>query len=84
MQLADGDEAPLAPELPRVLALQNGKIEHAGGADEIDAMAGEILRRFRLVPLEHASPPPTRRMRHPGSDFLHRRASLGEHVRPVA
>jgi hypothetical protein len=56
MQLADGEEAPLAPELARILALQHRKIEHAGRADEIDAMTGEIFRRLGFVPLEHASP----------------------------
>jgi hypothetical protein len=84
VQLADREEAPLAPELARVLALQNREIEHAGGADEIDAVAGEILRRLRLVPLEHASPMPTRRMRHPDMGFLHAGASLGEGIRPPA
>jgi hypothetical protein len=73
MELADGEEAPLAPELARVLALQHREVEHAGGADEIDAVTGEIVRRPGLVPLEHASPLPTRRMRHPDMGVFARR-----------
>ena len=56
MQLSDGDEATLAPELALVFALQDREIEHACGANEINAMTGEIVRRPGLVPLEHASP----------------------------
>lgn len=56
VDLADGDEAPLTPELARILALENRKVEHARGADKVDAMAGEIVGRPGFVPLEHASP----------------------------
>lgn len=51
--MADGDTPPFAHELAVVLALQNRIREHAGGADEVHPVVGQIVLPCPLVPLEH-------------------------------
>lgn len=46
-------ETPLAMELPGILPLEHGIVEHHGSTDEIDAVLGDILLAARLLPLEH-------------------------------
>lgn len=46
-------KTPLAVELPGILALEHGIVEHDRRTDEIDAVLGDILLAARLLPLEH-------------------------------
>jgi hypothetical protein len=51
--MAERMETPFAVELPGILALEHGVVEHYGRTDEIDAVLGDILLAARLLPLEH-------------------------------
>jgi hypothetical protein len=54
--VADGDIALLAVEFARVLTLEDGIVEHARRADEVDAMVGQVPPAMLVLPLEHTGP----------------------------
>lgn len=54
--MPDRDEALLAMEAARVLALKHGIVEHQSGADEVDAVKRYSLPASGFFPLEHSRP----------------------------
>jgi hypothetical protein len=54
--MPDRDEALLAMKAARVFALEDGIVEHQGGADEVDAVKRHILPASGFFPLEHSRP----------------------------
>jgi hypothetical protein len=51
--MAERMETLFAVELPGILALEHGVVEHHGSTDEIDAVLGDIQLAARFLPLEH-------------------------------